>query len=240
MKIAQLAGVPIRLHWSFTSLAAAYGLYALFTSGVGGLIDAVLLAVVLFGSVVLHELGHALAARACGIQTRDITLYPFGGVAAIVRMPERPIHELIIAVAGPLVNFVLFSAFLYAYLVTGIGFLAIIALVNVIMGIFNLIPAFPMDGGRVLRAVLASRLGWYRGSRIAITVGTVFAWGFVIVGIVAWWPSLLLVGGFLHFALAAEKRRLKFMTLHDIRTGRQRAASAKQPTYAYVPRWRVR
>src|SRR5208337_1819973 len=122
--------------------------------------------VALFGCVVLHELGHALMARRFGIETLDITLYPIGGVARLQRMPRAPGAELLIALAGPAMNFAIVAGLLGLELL-GIGgmesdsslgaFLAGLMLVNLILGLFNLIPAFPMDGGRVLRALLT---GW--------------------------------------------------------------------------------
>ena len=111
-------------------------------------------------------------------------------------------------VREPLVHFVLLAGLLVLYFATGFWIFAVIGVINLIMGVFNLIPAFPMDGGRVLRAALAMRIGWLRASEQAMNVGTWFAWGFLGVGLVAGWWSLALVGGFLLFALRVERSRL--------------------------------
>jgi Zn-dependent protease len=185
----------------------------------------------LFFSVVLHELGHALAARVFGVSTAHITLYPFGGIAALRSEPKRPSAEFWIAIAGPLVNGLLFGLGALAWLATGwIGF-GIFAGLNLIMGVFNLIPAFPMDGGRVLRAALVPVLGWWRASRLAINVGRVFAIGFLAVGLFTVSFNLMLVGGFLLFATSMERRKLKIPRW-------ARTKPALEP--AYVPRWSVR
>lgn len=209
MRIARLAGIPIRLHVSFLVVVAMYGAWSLTHSGIIGLIDTVFVAAALFGSVILHELGHALAARQFGIRTRDITLYPFGGVAALETMPKRPLHEFIVAIAGPAVNAVLFGLGFTVALATNFEFAYLFAALNFAMGVFNMIPAFPMDGGRVLRALLAIPFGYVRASRIAMTVGRAFAWVFITVGVVSWHLNLVLVGGFLLFAVSAERARLE-------------------------------
>jgi len=208
MSVATVAGIPIRVHWSLLGLMGVYFTFALLTAGFAETAQAAAVVVALFASVVLHELGHALAARNYGIRTAHITLYPFGGIAAITRAPSTPFQELFIAMAGPVVNFLLAIVFLSLWSVTGVWLTLAIAAVNLIMGLFNLFPAFPMDGGRVLRALLTDRYGLVEASRIAMRVGRVFAWLFIGVGVVAFVPSLILVGGFLLFAIAAEKRRM--------------------------------
>lgn len=208
MQIARVADIPVRLHWSFLLLAALYATSTYAASGAGKLVEGVILSVALFGSVVLHELGHALAARYFGIRTAHITLYPFGGVAALQSMPRSSGQELIVAIAGPAVNAALVSVFLPLAVWNGHFVFVALAAINVVMGVFNLLPAFPMDGGRVLRALLAIPMGFLGATRVAMRVGVVFAGLFVIAGVATWTPSLVLVGAFLIFANWMERRRL--------------------------------
>lgn len=208
MHIATVARIPLRLHWSFLAVVVGYAVLSLVGSGFSGLFEAVGMGTALFGSVVLHELGHALAARAYGIRTRHITLYPFGGIAAIESMPRNPRQELVIAIAGPAVNGLLTVLSLPFALITGWWSLYLFVGINVVMGLFNLIPAFPMDGGRVLRAALTVPLGYVRASLVAMNIGRAFALLFLVAGFIWWAPSLVLVGGFLLVAIAGERRRL--------------------------------
>ncbi|MEZ4316886.1 MAG: site-2 protease family protein [Myxococcota bacterium] len=208
MHFMNLAGIPIRLHWSFLALFAGFAGWALLTGGVSAFVTTVVVGVALFTSVLLHELGHALAARHYGIGTDNITLYPFGGIASITGMPRSARQELVIAIAGPAVNGALFLAGALLWGALGWRVLLTVAALNLMMGLFNLIPAFPMDGGRVLRAALATRMGWFRASDLAMRIGKAFAWAFLAIGIVTFSPGLILVSGFLHVAIASERRRL--------------------------------
>lgn len=240
MRIARLAGIPVRLHWSFLVLAAGFALWSLFDGGVGSLVWTGAGLAALFASVVLHELGHALAARAFGIRTRDITLYPFGGVAALEGLPRSPVGELLVALAGPAVNaalFVLFGGLAWA---TGSWALGMIAALNGVMGLFNLVPAFPMDGGRVFRALLTFRLGRRRATELAIGVGRLFGWAFIVGGAVAGWLNLVVVGGFLLLTTAAEARRERRLEALR-RTDASPVRWVVQPTspHPYRPRWRL-
>lgn len=248
MRIAVIAGIPIRLHVSFLALIGAFLVWAAVTKGMIGLLLTAAVSLGLFGSVVLHELGHAMAARRYGIGTAHITLYPFGGIAAIEDMPEEPVEELVIALAGPAVNFALAALFAWAFALTGWPIAGILIAMNLVMGLFNLIPAFPMDGGRVLRALLATRMGWVPASHLSIKVGRAFAWIFLVGGIAFSHLGLVLVGAFLHVALNAEKQRLVHMVWERQRYGQTDWRNPKPwggrggdtTPKVYVPRWSVR
>jgi Zn-dependent protease len=216
MRLATIAGIPIRVHWSFLAFTAFFALTSLIGQGWIGLVTTLLTGGALFGFVVLHELGHALAARYFGIRTDNITLYPFGGIAAIQRMPTEPKQELVIALAGPAVNLGLAVVFGTLWFTFGGYALAVLFGINVVMALFNLTPAFPMDGGRVLRALLAGQMGWFRASELSLKIGTGFAWLFVIIAVVTFQWSLGLVGLFLFIAIRTERRRLTF-TRHQAR-----------------------
>lgn len=194
--IGRLAGLDIRVHVTFPILIGwvALSAWAAEPSAANVLaeVSAVLL---LFAGVVLHEMGHALTARRRGIGTRDITLLPIGGVARLERMPERPRDEIVIAIAGPAVSFGI-AAVLGALVVARGGSLSPevafgsegsilqrAAAQNLMLGLFNLLPAFPMDGGRVLRAALGTRLGLLRATRIAAGIGRVLAVALAVVGL---------------------------------------------------------
>jgi len=191
-KLGRVAGIDLFLHPTFL-------LVFLFTGGMP-----VLFVAALFGCVLLHELGHALMARRFGIETEDITLYPIGGVARLRRMPRAPGAELLIALAGPAVNFAIVAALLVLQTLglagAGYGswfdaFVGSLMLVNLALGLFNLIPAFPMDGGRVLRALLSGWLGRARATTIAASIGRALALAFGVYSLLSF--------NLLHTALAA-------------------------------------
>lgn len=216
MHLMRLFGIPVHLHWTFLGLLAGLLLWV----GPEGWLGTLGVVTGLFGSVLLHELGHALAARSYGIETANITLYPFGGIAAITRHPRTPWEELVISLAGPAVNLAL--ALLFGGLGAAYGGWVgwWLAGLNLAMGAFNLIPAFPMDGGRVLRALLATRMGWMRASALAIRIGYGFAWAFLGFGVLTFRFNLVLVGGFLLVALASERQRLVAMVWERAARGR--------------------
>lgn len=195
-KIGRFAGIDVYIHTTFFLLLAFFGFnYWVQTRTLAGTLEGVGFLLLLFLSVVLHEYGHALTARRFGIRTRDITLLPIGGVARLERMPDKPIQELWVALAGPAVNVVIAMA-LFAYLVvsgtlaampglpmTSGPFLERLMVVNLFLVGFNLLPAFPMDGGRVLRALLALRLEYVRATQIAAGIGQGMAFLFGIIGL---------------------------------------------------------
>lgn len=205
MTILRIRGIPIRLHSSFLVLAGGLVLWQLVAEGAAAAVTGLLLGVVVFGSVLLHELGHALAGRGFGLRTRDITLYPFGGVAAMEVPATRPTVELIVAVAGPAVNAGL-ALFGLLLLRLGVPFASEVLAINAMLGIFNLLPAYPMDGGRVLRAWWTMRDGPVVATLKALRVSRWFAWGMVGLGLMMR-SSLLLVGLFLLYATSNERRR---------------------------------
>lgn len=195
-KIARFWGIDVYVHATFLLIIAWVGYsYWVQFGRLNAVLGGILFILALFACVVLHEYGHALTARHYGVKTRDITLYPIGGVARLERIPEKPIEELWVALAGPAVNVViaiLLAAYLIAagtfslsslYSVTSGGFAARMLAVNFTLAAFNLIPAFPMDGGRVLRALLGLRMDHLRATQIAAAVGQGLAFLFGLVGL---------------------------------------------------------
>ncbi len=213
--IARVAGSEIRIHVTFLILLAWIGLAEYFSGGAAAAVDAVVFIIAIFACVVLHELGHAIAARRYGISTPDITLLPIGGLARLSRIPEKPAEEIVIAIAGPLVNVViaailiLLGAHLDLATVADIeksapGFLTRLAAVNVWLVLFNLIPAFPMDGGRVLRALLAFRMGRRRATDVAARIGQGLAFVFGFWGLMSANVFLVFIAIFVYLAAAGE------------------------------------
>ncbi len=215
-RIGRLAGIDVYVHATFLILvvwvAAAHFMKR------GSWIDAVsglAFIVALFAIIVLHELGHALTARKFGIRTRDITLLPIGGMARLERMPDDPRQELWVALAGPAVNVALAAVLVVVLLVGGqwayvldvqfIGgaWLAKLLWVNVVLAVFNLLPAFPMDGGRVLRALLAMNMDYVRATQIAASVGQAMALAFGFAGML-YNPFLLFIALFVWMGAAYE------------------------------------
>lgn len=234
-RVGSLAGIALYVHATFLLLLAWVALAEYQSSrSAADSLNGVVFVVAVFATVVLHELGHALAARRYGIQTRDITLLPIGGVARLDHMPREPRQELVVALAGPAVNVVI-AAVLYAglRLTGGIptflddaslsdgflerGFATRLLAVNVWLVLFNLIPAFPMDGGRVLRALLAMRSGDYpRATETAARVGRFFALVFGIVGMfVVGNPFLVIIALFVWLSAAAEASAVQTTAMLD-------------------------
>lgn len=231
-KIAEVAGIGIRLHVTFPLLLAWMALahYQEGSSWRAFLGDAGFIAA-LFAIVVLHELGHALAARRYGIRTHDITLLPIGGVAHLERMPDNPRQELVVALAGPAVNVVLAAilaavvlvdsgqpAWSVSNLLEG-GWLVRLVGANVGMAVFNLVPAFPMDGGRVLRAFLALRLDYARATAIAARIGQTIA---VAAGVLGMFtnPFLVLLAVFVWMGAGQEAGLIRLKaSLADVPVG---------------------
>ena len=183
LKVASVAGIEVRIHLTFLLFLAWIWFSYYQVAGLPGAVQGVLFILSLFACVLLHEFGHAFAARAFGIATPDITLLPIGGVARLTRIPDKPWQELVVAIAGPLVNVVIAAALIFVvhrsaeleqlqYLESPrVELLSKLASVNVMLVLFNLIPAFPMDGGRVLRALLAMAMPYARATQIAAWIG---------------------------------------------------------------------
>ncbi len=221
VRVARIAGIDVFVHATFVLLAVWYvaGVIAAGAAPAEAFLPAFYVAAV-FACVVLHELGHALMARRFGIRTRDITLYPIGGIASLERIPSEPKAELLIALAGPAVNLVLAGglALLGAAVpgLMGLGhvrgveqsLLTSLLGANLFLAVFNLVPAFPMDGGRVLRALLAGSLERARATRIAALIGQALAVSVMVGVLVLGWPVTLLFIGVIVLLGAGQEVRM--------------------------------
>lgn len=213
-KIAKIAGTTLRVHVTFFLLLVWVAASSYPAGGVPAAVEGVLFVILVFACVVLHEFGHAMMARRFGIRTPDITLLPIGGLASLERMPDRPGQELLVALAGPAVNVVIIAV-LYlvmgaqvslsgvSQLTTGTTLIGGLVAVNMVLVLFNMIPAFPMDGGRVLRALLSMKLERSKATLYAARIGQAFAVVFAVIGLMGN-PILLLIAVFLFFAAEAE------------------------------------
>ncbi len=258
LKIARFAGIPLRLHWSFFLLLGA--LLALSWSGGAFsavfLVWNALFVGSLFACVVMHEYGHALTARRYGIQTQDILLTPIGGIARLRGMPANPLHELAISIAGPLVNVAIVSLlafpvwyFFSPELAAILGsftnnalevedklsavlryWLPILLFLNILLAVFNLLPAFPMDGGRILRALLALRMPRLKATRIASRIGQLAGFVFILIGFKIGHWGLMLIGSFVIITAGKEYRDLyRYERLRE-----QTAARLMQPSLFHL------
>jgi Zn-dependent protease/CBS domain-containing protein len=235
-RLGEAAGIGIFAHWTFLVLLGFVLAAHLMTgSSLGTALEGVAFVSAIFGCVVLHELGHALAARRYGIRTLDITLLPIGGMARLERMPDDPRQELCVALAGPAVNVAIASglfliiqvaeqvAATYEVVAVAEGFLRKLMWTNMALVVFNLIPAFPMDGGRVLRALLARRIAYVRATRIAASAGQAMAVVFAAIGLFfsSWW-ILILIAAFVYIAAGQEARAVQTHAL--LKNGNARTA----------------
>lgn len=219
--------IPVYVHWSF-SLIIIFLSYVIISEGMGLKQASAfsLYILIVFFCVILHEYGHALMARRFGIDTQDIIITPIGGLARLRGMPMDPKGELMIAIAGPLVNLaiaILIFLLLYTMgigiimpdaedltiLTNPIGFLHLVLMLNVILFVFNLIPAFPMDGGRILRALLSMKLGLRKATFIASIIGRALALGFIFLAANNKLPGLLFIGIFIFIMAGKENKALK-------------------------------
>jgi len=224
-KVARVAGIDLYVHATFLVLLAWIGVsHWLEARALTAVVEGLAFILALFACVVLHEFGHALTARQFGIATRDITLLPIGGLARLERMPQRPVEEFLVAIAGPAVNVVI-AALLFAWLIVSgdwqpIDDLSVargsfaerLMVVNGGLVVFNLLPAFPMDGGRVLRALLATRLPHARATQLAATVGQGMAILFGFLGLLGN-PMLLFIALFVWIGAAQEAGVVQLKTV---------------------------
>jgi Zn-dependent protease/predicted transcriptional regulator len=251
LTIGRIAGIRVEIHVTFLLFV---GLIAVQNGLLKGHLDAALMSVLMlltaFGCVLLHELGHAMMARRFGIRTLDIVLLPIGGIARLERMPERPQQEIAVAVAGPAVNLTIVLVLLLSRVVTWPpdpdtitrSWPQFLFAVNAIMLLFNLIPAFPMDGGRVLRAALALRLPFDRATRIASIVGQVTAILLGIAGLMLNQITLVLIALFVFIAAGEERTQVKRrssvagLSVHAAMMTRFEVVSARDPLSTAVER----
>lgn len=208
MTVARLAGVPVRLHWSLIVVAFALAIWVSRVGSVAMLPVALAGLVGLMLSVLAHELGHVAVARRFGIRTDEILLLAIGGAARMELRVVSPYTDLLVSLAGPAVSLLLGLTLTSVGLLWGWPALLLLGVANLVMGLFNLIPAFPMDGGRVLRAVLTQQLGATRANELTLAVGAVFALAAVLL---AGWvgdASLGVLGMFLAAGQLQERRTL--------------------------------
>ncbi len=215
VNIGSIAGTAIRIHFTFLMFLAWIFIASWVAGGPEAAWDGLAFMLLLFACVLAHEFGHIFTARAFGVETPDVTLLPIGGVARLARIPEKPSEEFLVAIAGPLVNVaiaillvILFGAALNerslaALESTHVSMADRLAAVNIFLVLFNMIPAFPMDGGRVLRALLAIRLGHVRATEIAAKIGQLTAFGLGFIGLF-WNPLLMFIAIFVYLAAASE------------------------------------
>jgi Zn-dependent protease/predicted transcriptional regulator len=227
-RLGRIAGIDVYVHATFALLLLYVGVVSYAPRQEwGDVLGGLAFILCLFGIIVLHELGHALTARRYGFKTRDITLLPIGGVARLERMPDDPKQELLVALAGPAVNVVL-AGLLFAVLLAlgwavgspeqlaaelstpGGNLLVQLFAANIFLALFNLLPAFPMDGGRVLRAILAMRMDYVRATRIAAEIGQGMAILFGLVGLLGGGLLLMVIAFFVWVGAAAEAGMVQF------------------------------
>ncbi len=248
IRLFRVKGIEVKVHLTFVLILiwAAYYWSESTGEGIQGALFGIAATLLLFGSVTLHELGHSMQALKYGVRVRDITLLPIGGIAQMEEIPEDPRQELGIAIAGPLVNFAIaaaligIGALLQAQALITVpelfrslgaaswaGMLAYLTMANLAMGLFNLIPAFPMDGGRVLRALLAMRLDYPKATSIAVAVGQGLALLLGLFGFMSSSFTLVLIAVFVWMGAGQEGKQVQIKSvLHGMKVGQ---AMTRQP-----------
>ena len=224
LKLGSIAGTAVRIHITFILFLAWIFGASYVSGGPNAAWSSLLFMMLLFLCVLAHEFGHLLTARAFGVLTPDVILLPIGGVARLERIPEKPLEEFLIAIAGPLVNVVIASGLVLATSATldGGSLAAVesakvsmadrLASVNLFLAIFNLIPAFPMDGGRILRAFLSARLGFVRATEIAAMIGQWVAFALGFIGLFGS-PMLIFIAIFVYLAASSEAHMVALRSL---------------------------
>jgi len=217
--LGRIAGTAVRIHLTFLIFLAWIGLSALQKGGADAALQNIVFIAALFFCVLLHEFGHIFTARRFGIHTPDVVLLPIGGVANLERMPEKPMQELAVAVAGPLVNVVIAIILLaFVDLPRGdlhriedpqVSLLARLAIANIFLAVFNMLPAYPMDGGRVLHALLAMKMGDARATQASARVGQAFA---LLLGFAGLFgnPMLIFIAIFVYMTAGGEAQESAF------------------------------
>jgi Zn-dependent protease len=237
IRLFSVKGIDIKVHITFPLIlvwaAIQFGLLS--GRGLEGAIFGIVVMLILFVIVVLHELGHSIAALSYGVPVKQIVLLPIGGVAQLSRMPEKPIEEFVIAIAGPLVNFGLAIVLAVLAVVLGLeigignmpltfsrlaraslqSVFAYVFISNLFLGLFNLIPAFPMDGGRVFRSLLATRIDYARATRIAVTVGQGIAWLMALWGLLGGGLFIVAIAVFILIGASQEGQLVQLKSLFD-------------------------
>ena len=239
LNIGRIFGIRLRIHLTFFALLLFIFSSVLPKQGLGAAVLAVLFMCSVFACVLIHEVGHSMIGRYFGKETKSITLLPIGGIAAMESIPEKPGQEIAMSLIGPLINLVI-AGVLYAlvgrwsglsapelYPGSARAFFASLITVNVMLAIFNLIPAFPMDGGRVLRGILAMKMDYVQATSAAVSVGHAIAAFFVFFGIFfSWW--LAIIGLFLYVGASSEKQHV------ILRSGLHRRAAGEATTTGSV------
>jgi Zn-dependent protease/predicted transcriptional regulator len=240
VKLFKIRGIDIKMHITFPLIlvwgALSFGLFR--NGGWEGAIYGILVISLVFIIVILHELGHSIAALNYNVPVKQIILLPIGGVAQLEEIPEEPVKELVIATAGPLVNLILaiilaviaplvgqsLSASSLLRFTTTLGVLSFSSIftyvftTNLFIGVFNLIPAYPMDGGRILRALLATRLSYVNATSVAVFIGQVLSWGFGLVGFLNGNFFLIILAFFIYTGAGQEGRMVQVKNvLGDLR-----------------------
>ncbi|MFC1836977.1 site-2 protease family protein [Thermodesulfobacteriota bacterium] len=221
LRIGSIIGIPIKVHLTFILLLVLVFFAGTKVIGLGGLAGVIFICLV-FASVVFHELAHSLVARHYGIEVVDITLLPIGGVARMAKPPEKPAQEMLIAAAGPAASFALAVALLITADLVGskipvsdfslrTNLIAQLCAVNFVLAVFNLVPAFPMDGGRILRGFLGLYLHPLKATRIAVGVGQVFAAILFFLGLLSMNLFMILIALFVYIGAESEEKQMGVM-----------------------------